>query len=305
MNELIDKCIYALDCVINYAAKPLLCNIDNKCNENNHYVHKKNAWYDQECKEKKKDFQIALQLYKETLDDNDLKYFCGIRNQYRNLCRKKNRIYKENISQNLVDLSKESSRLFWKKIKRKQKKSLPSCNFDNYFENLFETCLSDLSTDTVDNISENISVNVLHDEFLDAPFTMFELENALKKLKNNKSPGFDNVINEFLKLNTPLFKEVLLYIFNALFNNSYFPEAWSIGLIIPIFKKGNPDSPENYRGITLLSCVGKLFTSLINTRLNVWAESNNKFDKNQYGFRDKRSTIDAEPRTQIHKTHLS
>ena len=34
-------------------------------------------------------------------------------------------------------------------------------------------------------------------------------------------------------------------------------------------------------------------TSLINTRLNVWDESNNKFDKNQYGFRDKKSTIDA------------
>ena len=79
---------------------------------------------------------------------------------------------------------------FGKKIKRKHKKSLPSCNFDNYFKNLFETCLSDLSTDTVDNISENISVNVLHDEFLDAPFSINDLENALKKLKNNKSPGF-------------------------------------------------------------------------------------------------------------------
>ena len=112
-------------------------------------------------------------------------------------------------------------------------------------------------------------------------------------MKNNKSLGFDNVLNEFHKLNTPLFKEVLLNIFNALFDNGYFPEAWSIGLIIPIFKKGNPDLPENYRGITLLSCVGKLFTSLINTRLNVWAEANNKFDKNQYGFRDKKSTTDA------------
>ena len=182
---------------------------------------------------------------------------------------------------------------FGKKIRRKQKRSSPSCNFDIHFKNLFETSLSDLSNDTVDDINEHISDDVIHDEFLDAPFSMIDLENALKKLKNNKSPGFDNVLNEFLKLNTPLFKEVLLYIFNALFNNGYFPEAWSIGLIIPIFKKGDPDLPENYRGITLLSCVGKLFTSLINTRLNVWAEANDKFDKNQYGFRDKKSTTDA------------
>ena len=292
-NDILESCITGLNHVLDYAAAPFT----NKPNSTNHsdFTKKRNnnPWYDIECKNKKKEFDNARDVYRHTLSDTDLKNLCNIRNEYRKLCRIKRNKYKLSKTDELLNLSKYDSRLFWKKIKRKQKKSLPSCNFDNYFKNLFETCLSDLSTDTVNNINENISVNALHDEFLDAPFTMFELEKALKKLKNNKSPGFDNVINEFLKLNTPLFKEVLLYVFNALYNNSYFPEAWSIGLIIPIFKKGNPDSPENYRGITLLSCVGKLFTSLINTRLNVWAESNNKFDKNQYGFRDKKSTIDA------------
>ena len=112
-------------------------------------------------------------------------------------------------------------------------------------------------------------------------------------LKNDKSPGYDNILNEFLKHNTHLFKITLLSIFNLLFKKGYFPDAWSVGLIIPIFKKGDPSIPENYRGITLLSCVGKLFTSMINTRLNFWAEANNKFDNHQYGFREKRSTVDA------------
>ena len=133
----------------------------------------------------------------------------------------------------------------------------------------------------------------MHDDFLDAPFTINDLDIALKKLKNNKSPGFDNVLNEFLKLNSPLFKTTLLSVFNILFTNGYFPDAWSIDLIIPIHKKGNPDIAGNYRGITLLSCVGKLFTSLLNTRIKDWAEMNYKFDKDQYGFREKKSNIDA------------
>ena len=53
------------------------------------------------------------------------------------------------------------------------------------------------------------------------------------------------------------------------------------------------NSAENYRGITLLSCVGKLFTSILNIRLNTWAEFNSKFDSFQHGFREKKSTIDA------------
>ena len=73
----------------------------------------------------------------------------------------------------------------------------------------------------------------------------------------------------------------------------YFPKAWSVGLIIPVFKKGDQNLAENYRGITLLSCVGKLFTSILNQRLNCWAEENKKHDQNQYGFRDNKGTIDA------------
>ena len=115
----------------------------------------------------------------------------------------------------------------------------------------------------------------------------------MKKLKNDKSPGYDNILNEFLKQNTTLFKKTLLSIFNLLFKKGYFPDAWSVGMIIPIFKTGDPNLPENYRGITLLSCIGKLFTSMINSRLNLWAELNNKYDNHQYGFRDKRGTVDA------------
>lgn len=53
------------------------------------------------------------------------------------------------------------------------------------------------------------------------------------------------------------------------------------------------DNAENYRGITLISCLSKLFTNILNIRLNKWAEANSCFDNFQFGFREKRSTVDA------------
>ena len=56
--------------------------------------------------------------------------------------------------------------------------------------------------------------------------------------------------------------------------------------------KSNADDPNNYRGITLLSCVGKLFTGILNVRLNVFCEVFNILSENQAGFRKRHSTID-------------
>ena len=68
---------------------------------------------------------------------------------------------------------------------------------------------------------------------------------------------------------------------------------WAIGLIVPIFKKkGSRFDPNNYRGITLLSCLGKLFTLCINTRLNKFVTDRNILGEEQTAFRDDYSTLD-------------
>ena len=85
----------------------------------------------------------------------------------------------------------------------------------------------------------------------------------------------------------------MLSVFNAIFNKGFFPTAWTLGLIVPIHKKGDHDNAENYRGISLMSCLSKLFTNILNIRLNKWAEANSSFDNFQFDFREKRSTVDA------------
>ena len=61
---------------------------------------------------------------------------------------------------------------------------------------------------------------------------------------------------------------------------------------MPLHKAGNINKVENYRGITLLCVLGKLFTSVINARLTSWAEKYNVYIETQSGFRSGYSTID-------------
>ena len=77
-----------------------------------------------------------------------------------------------------------------------------------------------------------------------------------------------------------------------MYDIGYFPERWAEGHIIPIFKKGGRNEASNYRGITLLSIIGKLFTRILNNRLNTWADNYSIYVEAQAGFRKGMSTTD-------------
>jgi hypothetical protein len=59
----------------------------------------------------------------------------------------------------------------------------------------------------------------------------------------------------------------LLIVFNGILQSGIFPTAWAVAVLVPIFKRGNPEDPNKYRGISLVSNFGKLFTSVLNRRL--------------------------------------
>ena len=71
------------------------------------------------------------------------------------------------------------------------------------------------------------------------------------------------------------------------------PDSWLEGVIRPISKhKGDPSKTENYRPITILSCFGKSFTSLLNDWLHRFLEINDILEENQAGLRAGYSTTD-------------
>ena len=60
--------------------------------------------------------------------------------------------------------------------------------------------------------------------------------------------------------------------FNKVFSAGFFPQSWSLGYIVPIYKTGDKKDSNNYRGITLLSNFGKLFTSIVTYRVDTWSD---------------------------------
>ena len=119
-----------------------------------------------------------------------------------------------------------------------------------------------------------------------------ELLTAIKQLRTGASSGPDLLLNEFFKNGSETLVTYLHNLFNKLFKMGYFPENWSEGFIVPIFKKGDINQVSNYKGITLLSTLGKLFTRILNNRLNKWAENYNVYIEAQAGFRKHMSTTD-------------
>ena len=86
---------------------------------------------------------------------------------------------------------------------------------------------------------------------------------------------------------------MLLTVFNSALQ--YNPEVldWFISVINPIYKKGSKMDPNNYRGISLISCVYKLFASIIRKRLEVYCKNNNILSETQLGFIAGNRTSDA------------
>ena len=85
---------------------------------------------------------------------------------------------------------------------------------------------------------------------------------------------------------------MLVTLFNLVWDSEFVPRYWRDGLMVSLFKKGDREDPCNYRGITLLNLVGKLYSRIINNRLLKYLESNHKLHEGQGGFRIGRCCVD-------------
>ena len=134
-----------------------------------------------------------------------------------------------------------------------------------------------------DDIFEELNVSITEGEIL----------NAIKGLKRNKSHGSDGMLNEYFIEYTDILLPFLYKILNAMLDTGVFPSVLCDALIVPVHKKGSMSDPKNYRGISLTSCLCKLFTSIVSRRLLSWSEDNDVITDAQFGFRPHYGTVDA------------
>ena len=106
----------------------------------------------------------------------------------------------------------------------------------------------------------------------------------IKNLKSNKAVGPDLIHNRLLKSACDHITPPLTNFFNKCLNECLFPDMWKIAHITPIHKKGPKELCTNYRPISLLSCVGKLFESCVYKYVFEFLKGNNILTKSQSGF---------------------
>ena len=122
------------------------------------------------------------------------------------------------------------------------------------------------------------------------PVTSFEVSDYLLSLERNKACGFDNVPAQLLKDAADVIANPLAYIFNQSLSLGVFPEMMKVAKVTPIYKKGQKNVPGNYRPISVLPLLAKVFEKLVNKRLLDFLETNNVLYEHQYGFRKQYST---------------
>ena len=112
----------------------------------------------------------------------------------------------------------------------------------------------------------------------------------LRSLKTKKAIGLDHICARLLKDSANVTIPCLTRLFNKSLFASKFPTVWKKGKVVPIFKSGNRSDKSNYRPITILPVLSKVFEKAVHSQLYNYIQTNNLLSANQFGFRPGRST---------------
>ena len=125
-----------------------------------------------------------------------------------------------------------------------------------------------------------------------SPVTIPEVEQALRALKNGKTGADDGLVAEMLKTgHRGLIEALATFMDGILQDDLEVPESWRAAKLKVIFKKGNPDLPSNYRPISIIPVLAKLYSTILYNRMKEVMDS--RLADEQFGFRKGRGCSDA------------
>jgi len=212
---------------------------------------------------------------------------------YKNCVRKTKLAHTKRVHTEIRRMNTRSPREFWKLLKTEASNHSTAHSpilFTDFIDHFRELNSDPVYSGDVPPLVNTVTINTT--EVINQPFTIGEIKIGIKHLKNNKASGPDKIINEFFKHCHNDCLQLIVHFFNIVLNTGCVPTEWCLGIIRPLYKnKGSVTDPDNYRGITLLSCTSKLFTSCLNSRLSIYIDEH-ILGREQAGFREGYSTID-------------
>ncbi|KAI5747442.1 hypothetical protein M8J77_014609 [Diaphorina citri] len=270
-------------------------------------------WWNEDCYKAIKEKNKCYRKYKQTLSAEDSISF----KRARAICRKTVWKAKKESWRNFIGSinMNTSSKEAWSKVKRilgkkseqisipslcvgsihiTDKKDIADILVDKFHRN------SDLSqhgdvfrSNKEESESQPLNIPTNNSDPYNSPITLKEIERVLLKRKNS-APGMDQISYVMLKKLPKSSLLLLNRIYNRIWYKGEIPQRWKLFVLSPIPKpKRNLETPENYRPITLASCLFKILEKIVNDRLYCTLENLNFFNKIQCGFRKQHNTTDA------------
>ena len=165
------------------------------------------------------------------------------------------------------------------------------CNaFNSYFTEIGPNLASKINPPRV---SFRDFVKLSHTNFVLKPITVDEVSKLVANLPTNKAEGLDGIPARLLKASFPFTAASLTHVFNSVISTGNIPSDWKNARVTPIFKADSKTDPANYRPISVLSVIAKLFEKAIFNQAYKYLDENNLLSKFQSGFRPLHSTLTA------------
>ena len=125
------------------------------------------------------------------------------------------------------------------------------------------------------------------------PLTVQKFFSLLSKLCKSKATGLDEISERLLREYADLVASSLCAIFNRSIISGIFPTEWKSTKVIPLFKQGEHSELNNYRPISIIPVVAKVFERIVYNQFYEYWTENNLISCNQSGFRSLHSTVTA------------
>ena len=204
----------------------------------------------------------------------------------------------EEFGEALEDDFRTASKKFWSTIRRLRRGKQCSINTVYSGDGALLTSTRDVVTrwreyfEDLLNPTDTPSHEEAESGFSEAgsPISGVEVAEVVKKLLGGKAPGVDEIRPEFLKALDVVGLSWLTRLYNIAWTSGTVPLDWQTGVVVPLFKKGDRRVCSNYRGITLLSLPGKVYSGVLERRVRREVES--RIQEEQCGFRPGRGTVD-------------
>lgn len=253
-------------------------------------------WKELKCNPLDRTLEKKFETYKTDLanlikNTKDIYYY----NKFTQLTKKPKKMWKlvNNLACNTIKESPAPSKLIIQSKHITNAKEICE-EFNKYFATIGPLLANEIPKHYHDDYEQALPQTMTNSKLLTLdPCSSDEILKIINSLDSTSSTGLDGISTKSIKCIKNLISDRLTNCLNKLLKLGKFPDSLKIAKVTPIFKSGAKTDPGNYRPISVLPTISKIFEKIINSRLEQYLKSIDFIFERQYGFRPKSNTLTA------------